>query len=192
MPNPRLAARYAKSLIDLAIEKDQLESVYTDMQYMHGLTEASPELVRVLKSPVIQGEKKEKILDALTKGKLGVISSSFNRLLVRKGRESHLPEIVSTFIKQYKDYKGIHIVTLTTAVAPSEEVKSFITGRLMSSTIASGLPSSFNESGASPALIVCSAPLPKCSTIFGHVCVLLQRSRMLCAGKLRRAGRCAA
>lgn len=131
MPNPRLAARYAKSLIDLAVEKDQLESVYTDMLYMHGLTEASPELVRVLKSPVIQGEKKEKILDALTTGKLGVISSSFNRLLVRKGRESHLPEIVSTFIQQYKDYKGIHIVTLTTAVAPSEEVKAVITGRLM-------------------------------------------------------------
>ena len=32
-PNPRLAYRYAKSLIDLAIEKDQLEKVYEDMLY---------------------------------------------------------------------------------------------------------------------------------------------------------------
>ena len=133
MPNPRLAVRYAKSLIDLAIEKDQLEPVYQDMVLMQGLTQASPELVRVLKSPVISGEKKEKILDALTKDKLGIISSSFNRLLVRKGREAHLPEIVSSFIRQYKDYRGIHIVTLTTAIAPSEEVKSAIIKKIKES-----------------------------------------------------------
>ena len=34
MPNPRLAARYAKSLIDLATEKGQLEKVYADMKFM--------------------------------------------------------------------------------------------------------------------------------------------------------------
>jgi len=31
MPNPRLAGRYAKSLIDFAIEKGQLDAVYKDM-----------------------------------------------------------------------------------------------------------------------------------------------------------------
>ncbi len=30
MPNPRLATRYAKSLIDLAIERDQLEKIFAD------------------------------------------------------------------------------------------------------------------------------------------------------------------
>ena len=34
MPNPRLAARYAKSLLDLSLEKDQLEQVYADMQWV--------------------------------------------------------------------------------------------------------------------------------------------------------------
>ncbi len=34
MTNPRLAARYAKSLIDLSIEKGQLEKVYKDVQYL--------------------------------------------------------------------------------------------------------------------------------------------------------------
>jgi len=34
MPNPRLANRYAKSLVDLAVEKDQLEVVYADMCYV--------------------------------------------------------------------------------------------------------------------------------------------------------------
>ena len=37
MPNPRLASRYAKSLIDLAIEKGQLEEVFEDMQWLQNL-----------------------------------------------------------------------------------------------------------------------------------------------------------
>ena len=134
MPNPRLAGRYAKSLIDLAVEKNELESVYQDMVYMNELIQASPEWVRILKSPVINGDKKEKILEALTKGKLNIISSSFNRLLIRKGREAYLPEIVSAFIHQYKDYKGIHIVSLTTAVPVSEEVKSAIVRKINASS----------------------------------------------------------
>ena len=34
MPNPRLASRYAKSLIDLALEKGELEKVFADMQWL--------------------------------------------------------------------------------------------------------------------------------------------------------------
>jgi F-type H+-transporting ATPase subunit delta len=134
MPNPRLAGRYAKSLLDLAVEKDQLGAVYQDMVYLNGMIQVSPELVRVLKSPVIKGDKKEKILEALTKDKLNVISSAFNRLLVRKGRETYLPEIVTAFIHQYKEYQGIHIVTITTAVPLTEEVKSAIVGKVSDSS----------------------------------------------------------
>lgn len=134
MPNPRLAGRYAKSLIDLAVEKNQLEPVYQDMVYMNELIGASPEFERMLKSPVIKGDKKEKILDALTGDKLGIISSSFNRLLVRKGREVYLPEIITAFIQQYKDYKGIHIVSLTTAIPLTEEVKSVILNKISEAT----------------------------------------------------------
>ena len=66
----------------------------------------------------------------MTGDKLGIISSSFNRLLVRKGREAYLPEIITAFIQQYKDYKGIHIVTLTTAIPLTDEVKSVILNKI--------------------------------------------------------------
>jgi F-type H+-transporting ATPase subunit delta len=54
MPNPRLATRYAKSLIDLAIEKGQLEKIFADMQWLQAVCKASREFVNVLKSPVIK------------------------------------------------------------------------------------------------------------------------------------------
>jgi F-type H+-transporting ATPase subunit delta len=126
MLNPRLAGRYAKSLIDLSLEKGQLESVFNDMDYLKGLMKNSSEFTIILKSPVINSDKKLKVLDALTEGKIGLITASFYRLLVNKGREYFLPEIVSAFIEQYKEHKGIQQVTLTTAIPVSDDVKNYI------------------------------------------------------------------
>ena len=130
MPNPRLAGRYAKSLIDLAIEKDQLENVYSDMLYLQAVCDSSRDFVSLLKSPVIKADKKGKILDAITDGKVSVITATFNKLLLAKSRESILPEIVTAFIGQYKDFKGIHSVKLTTATAIGEDLKQSILAKI--------------------------------------------------------------
>ena len=58
MPNPRLAGRYAKSLIDLSIEKNQLEAVYADMKYLQELCKQSREFVNLMRSPVIKNDQK--------------------------------------------------------------------------------------------------------------------------------------
>ena len=126
MPNPRLAARYAKSVLDLAIEKGQLDAVYDDMLFLQAAFRSSKELVVLLKSPIIKADKKDKIMDAITAGKISVITATFNKLLLRKNRELYLPEIVTAFIDQYKVNKGIHTVKLTTATPVSEELKQSI------------------------------------------------------------------
>ena len=93
---------------------------------MNDLMQLSSEFVTILKSPVIPGDKKQKVVEALTTGKIGKITASFNSLLINKGREGFLPDIVYAFIEQYKDYKGIHTVTLTTAIPVSDDVKKSI------------------------------------------------------------------
>ena len=126
MPNPRLASRYAKSLVDLSIEKGQLEQVYADMQWLQSVCKSNRDFVNVLKSPVITGDKKIKILGAVSGDKFSQITTAFNRLLVTKGRESNIPEIANAFIAQYKEYKKIYTLKLTTAAPLSKEVKNAI------------------------------------------------------------------
>jgi F-type H+-transporting ATPase subunit delta len=121
MPNPRLAARYAKSLLDLSIEKGELEKVYSDMLWVQSVCKSNRDFVNLLKSPVISGDKKIKILAAIAGGRLSSLTSSFNSLLVNKTRESNLPEIANAFISQYKEYKNIYTVKLTTA-APVNDI----------------------------------------------------------------------
>jgi F-type H+-transporting ATPase subunit delta len=134
MPNPRLATRYAKSLIDLAIEKGQLENVFADMQWMQAVCKGSHDFVVLLRSPVVKPDKKEKIVEAVTKGHVGDITTAFIRLMIRKSRESYLPEVVNAFIKQYKANKNIYIIKLTTASGLSEELKNAIVKQIQSTT----------------------------------------------------------
>lgn len=132
MPNPRLASRYAKSLIDLAIERNQLETVYADMQYMKAVCSTSREFTSLLRSPVVTGDKKLAITNAVTKDKVSALTTSFNTLLINKGRESDLPEIAEAFIQQYNEIKGIHKVKLVTAVEVGDAMKQAITSKVKS------------------------------------------------------------
>ncbi len=126
MQNPRLAHRYAKSLMDLSIEKNQLEAVYADMKYLQALCSQSKEFSNLLKSPIIKAGKKDSIMNAVTDGKISDITKLFNKLLVNKGRESYLEEIANAFIEEYNALKGIHKVALTTAVELSDATKNAI------------------------------------------------------------------
>ena len=132
MPNARLAGRYAKSLLDLATEQGQLEAVYADMKHIQAVCVASSEFVNMLRSPIIKADQKNSIINEVLKNKVGVLTNSFTVLLVKKGRELELPEMATAFIEQYNEIKGIHQVTLTTAVAVSEEIKKSIEQKVKS------------------------------------------------------------
>ena len=99
MPNPRLAYRYAKSLIDLSLERGQLENVFADMQWLQAVCKSNRDFVNVLRSPIIKNDVKRKIIEAVTvTGNISEMTAGFNRLLVIKNRERFLPEIVNAFI----------------------------------------------------------------------------------------------
>lgn len=130
MHNPRLATRYAKSLIGLAIEKGQLEEVFADMKWLQAVCKSNRDFVNLLRSPIVNSDTKKKIIAAVTAGKISQITSAFTVLLINKGRESNLPEIASAFIDQYREYKNIHIVKLTTAAPLSDSLRSAIVAQV--------------------------------------------------------------
>src|SRR5215213_2671351 len=82
MLNPRLAGRYAKSLLTLAIEKNQLDTTYQDMEFLNAVSKANKEFVVVLKSPVISPEKKEAIIEGVTKGRISELTAAVDESLI--------------------------------------------------------------------------------------------------------------
>jgi F-type H+-transporting ATPase subunit delta len=134
MLSPRLSGRYAKSLLDLAVERGQLEAVYADMQYLRDLIRSSRDLAVMLKSPVISSDKKQAVINAITAGNISELTLAFTRLLIAKHREGELVEIIPAFMSQYRKYNGIHTVKLTTATPVSEETKARILAQVRSTS----------------------------------------------------------
>ena len=103
MQNPRLAQRYAKSLIELVAGMGQLDPVHDDIMLLHAICTKSPEFVLMLRSPIISADKKNKIIDAVTESKISKITQTFIKLLCSKNRESLYlklsPRLLSNTIK---------------------------------------------------------------------------------------------
>ncbi|MBS1510846.1 MAG: ATP synthase F1 subunit delta [Bacteroidetes bacterium] len=126
MNNPRLAGRYAKSLLDLALEQNQVPAVYADMKWLQSVCSTNRDFVNVLSSPIIKADKKQVILNAVTNGRVSALTSAFIDLLVKKTRESNLQEIVHAFIDQYNSMNNIQKVKITTAAPLTDNLKEEI------------------------------------------------------------------
>ncbi|MFC3199197.1 ATP synthase F1 subunit delta [Parapedobacter deserti] len=117
----KVASRYAKSLIDLAEEQGNLETVKQDMEQFVAVLRANKELQAVLKNPIMKQEKKSSILDALFEKKIHPSITAFFHIMVRKGRAGILYPTAKEFLREYNEVKGIVYATVVSAVALSAE-----------------------------------------------------------------------
>ena len=132
MSSYRLSARYAKSLLDLAIEKNQLSEVFNDVHYFNDVLKSVRELNLLLKNPVINADKKQKVIEQVFYPKFNNITKEFLKLVVAKHREEFLPEFATEFISQYNQHKNITVVKVTSAVQLDEAQLSQIKNLLKS------------------------------------------------------------
>lgn len=128
----RIAARYAKSLIDLADEQGKMDKVLEDVQSFREVAK-NRDFALLLKSPIVKGDTKQKIFNKLFQGKYDELTMAFLNILLKKGRESQLVEIANEFIFLYKKRKHISTVKLTTATQLSAEAVEIIRKKLLES-----------------------------------------------------------
>ncbi|MCB9324179.1 MAG: ATP synthase F1 subunit delta [Lewinellaceae bacterium] len=128
----RIASRYAKSLMDLAVEQNKLERVLEDVQSFRATTKVR-DFHLLLKSPIVHATKKVNILKLLFGAKYDELTMAFLNIIINKGREPYLPEIADEFVAQYREMKGISSVKLITASAVSAEMLKSIEAKLMAS-----------------------------------------------------------
>lgn len=118
-----VAYRYARSLIQLATEQDAVDAVQQDMQLVANTCAGSHDLMVLLKSPVVKGDKKARILEQVFAGRTGKITAGFIAILIRKGREAMLPQVAAAYNELYKTSKGIVTAEVASAVALGEEAR---------------------------------------------------------------------
>ena len=129
----RIANRYAKSLLDLSIEQNQLEDTATEIKALK-TTFASKEFINFLKSPIIKADKKLAVFNSAFGDKFSSVVKPFVQLVIKKGREEALPEICDEFLVQYKNHKGVSGVKIISASPLSTEAQETIKKKLETSS----------------------------------------------------------
>ncbi len=118
-----VAARYAKSLLDLAKEQGITETMYTDMKFLKQTLAQNRQLALILKNPIVRAEKKNSVVKAVFGGRLNAVTMSFLQIIARKNREAIVDAIADEFIAQYDRMKGIERATVITNIPMTDTLR---------------------------------------------------------------------
>jgi F-type H+-transporting ATPase subunit delta len=93
-----MAGRYAAALFDLAQDERQLPQVEADLAAFQSMLDASADLRRLVRSPVISAEDQAKALDAiLAKAGVSGLTANFFRVIARNRRLFAVADMIRDF-----------------------------------------------------------------------------------------------
>lgn len=122
MSDSRAAIRYAKAILDLAVENKTAESVENDMHTIVHTISGNKELYDFLASPVISGTVKKNALQQVFSD-LGQITQGALAMLVDNKRVGMLREVAFHFISLNEKRKGNDNAVVTTALPLTPELE---------------------------------------------------------------------
>tara|TARA_R110002020_G_scaffold122487_7_gene278004 strand:- start:16623 stop:17162 length:540 start_codon:yes stop_codon:yes gene_type:complete len=123
MNESRAAIRYARAILDLAVDNKSAEAVETDMHTILQTVSESPELRELLASPVVDERIKRNVLADIFKGSNSVTTGLFN-ILIENKRISLLEEVALKYLVLYGEQKGEGVAYVTTAVPLSADMEA--------------------------------------------------------------------
>ncbi len=113
----KIATVYAQSLTELARDGSALEGMTEELDAVVGALTADPAVWKYLKSPIISGEDKLKILDKAIKPHVRPLIYNFIGVLAARKRIDQLPGINTAFRLLTDREMGRRRFQVTTAVA---------------------------------------------------------------------------
>lgn len=129
MRGTKAASRYARALLELAIDLNKVDQVDADMKYLLEISNETKDFELLLKSPVVKTDKKIAIFKELF-GQFEEITMLFVQQVTKNRRESFLPDIADSFARQVKEHKGIVPITIISAAPLKESIKETILAKV--------------------------------------------------------------
>lgn len=129
MQQVKTARRYAKALFDYSLCAGELDKVYAEMQGILNLIDQNRELYLFLRTPLLNPEKKRKILCRLFNS-FSKTTLKFLEMISMHKRTSLLKSIAIAFLELYKEKKQWTDAILITAIPLSGELENRILAKL--------------------------------------------------------------
>ena len=121
----RAAIRYAKAMYDIANEKNSINEVYKDMNFINELNSDSLDFKNLLSNSQINFQDKKKLILSLIK-QSNSLTEKLIDLLIHNKRVKIIGDIASSFIQLYDKNNNIKEATIITASPINNELESKI------------------------------------------------------------------
>jgi F-type H+-transporting ATPase subunit delta len=111
-----MAGRYATALFELALESKAVDQVQSDLKAFDALVASSPDLTRLVRSPVFSADEQAKALAAvLDKAGIKGVAANFLRVVASNRRLFAVREMIRGFNKLAAQHKGEVTAQVTVA-----------------------------------------------------------------------------
>jgi F-type H+-transporting ATPase subunit delta len=128
-----MAARYATGLFDLAREQNLIDAVKADLGRFDGLVAESPDLSRLVRSPVFSAEEQTQALTAvLDKAGIGGLAAKFLKLVTQNRRLFAVRDMVRSYDELVAKHKGEAKAEVTVAEPLKDEHRDALLAALKS------------------------------------------------------------
>ena len=116
-----MAGRYATALFELSLESKAVDQVQSDLKAFDALIASSPDLTRLVRSPVFSADEQAKAIAAiLDKAGISGIAANFLRVIAANRRLFAVSEIIRGFNALVAKHKGEGTASVTVADALSD------------------------------------------------------------------------
>ena len=130
-----MAGRYATALFELAREDGSLEAVKADLDRFDALVQESPDLARLIRSPVFSSDEQLKAVTAvLDRVGIGGLAGNFIKLAAQNRRLFAVRDMIRDFRRLFARQRGVVSATLTVAETLSEAQLAAVRDALKSVT----------------------------------------------------------
>jgi len=129
--NSGLAERYAAALFELADESHALDAVAGDLRELRAMLDDSPDLVRLLRSPVLsRGEQGKAIAALAERAGLSALTGNFLGVVAANRRLFAVPAMIEAYLKQLAERRGEVTAEVTVAQPLGEARHAALTEQL--------------------------------------------------------------
>jgi F-type H+-transporting ATPase subunit delta len=130
-----VAGRYATALFELALENNAIDAVQGDLDRFDALVGESPDLARLVRSPVFGADEQGKALGAVLAGAgIGGLAAKFLMLVTANRRLFALGQIIKAYRALVARHKGELTAQITVAEPLSDAHRNAIRDALQSVT----------------------------------------------------------
>lgn len=119
--------RYAKALFEISLDNNSTEEVLVDLSLIFDLLKRNKNLEMLTSNPTIKKSSKKQIFVNTFSNKINKITLNFLLLVINKGREAYLEDLINKYKEIYNNHNKISVIEVVSAKPLTDEQKNIIT-----------------------------------------------------------------